>query len=815
MNSIDPNSKIGPAGYGPQAFVSPANPFPYHIDFENSPTASAPAQRVDITDQLDPNLNWSTFQWTGFGFGDTIISIPPNTQHYETTVPMTYDGVTFRVDVTLDIDPATGMVHASFQSLNAANLMTGLATCPGTLSLGPANREAELPPPVTIGFLPPEDGTGRGMGYITYTVKPKSGLATGTQIRNVADVTFDLGNTIATDQVSETDPSHGVDPTKQALVTIDAVAPTSTVAVLPSYVMADAFTVAWSGTDDPGGSGIGSYTIYVSEDGGPFTPWLAATTQTSATFTGVDGDAYRFFAQATDNAGNQEALESAAEATTIVDATPPSSTVSVLPTFSTGAITLKWSGSDLNGIGIASYDLYMSDNGGSFRPLLTGTTETSTTFTGANGHIYGFYSVATDHLGRVQPTPASAQTTTVVALTPPSQPPPAVTVASDDSGTKGDGITDDATPAVAGTTEPDATVQLRNGTQVLGTATADASGHYRVSPQNPLSPGTYHLTVVASNPLGSSDPSEPLSLTIVAPPATPSAPTLLPADSNGSPDGETTAQPRPSLTGTALAGATVQLLDSSGTVLNTTRADGSGTYQVQVPGPLGLGSYSFRVAVVDQYGDISSPSAAATITVVNGNGVNPEAPLVTVKSLQLKEIKVGKGKRARKESVLVLQFSGSLESSSADNSSAYRIAPVIKVHARGKGRHRQPPGTKLGNPVTPASAVYADATHEVTLMLRGNQKRAKPQELVVIGSVLTDMMGRQVDGNGDGQQGGSYIATIRGSQVTKGGLPLARPRERTAMVPAAIDALLARGELASAPVVHSGSGTPLRLRNIP
>ena len=76
-----------------------------------------------------------------------------------------------------------------------------------------------------IGFLPPEDGTGRGMGYITYTVKPKTGLATGTQIRNVADVTFDLGNTIATDQVSETDPTQGVDPTKQALVTIDAVAP--------------------------------------------------------------------------------------------------------------------------------------------------------------------------------------------------------------------------------------------------------------------------------------------------------------------------------------------------------------------------------------------------------------------------------------------------------------------------------------------------------------------------------------------------------------------------------------------------------------
>ena len=87
----------------------------------------------------------------------------------------------------------------------------------------------------------------------------KAGLATGTQIRNVADVTFDLGNTIATDQVSETDPSQGIDPTKQALVTIDAVAPTSSVAALPAVSTTNVITVSWSGTDDPGGSGIATY----------------------------------------------------------------------------------------------------------------------------------------------------------------------------------------------------------------------------------------------------------------------------------------------------------------------------------------------------------------------------------------------------------------------------------------------------------------------------------------------------------------------------------------------------------------------------
>jgi hypothetical protein len=243
VNSQDPNSSTGPSGYGSQDFVSPANPFPYRIDFENAPTATAPAQRVVITDQLDPNLDWSTFQWTSFGFGDNVITVPPNTQDYETTVPMTYDGVTFRVVIDLSLDPLTGMLTATFQSLNAATLMTGLAMCPGTLSLGPANPFSELPPPVTIGFLPPEDGTGRGMGFISYTVSAKAGLATGTQIRNVADITFDQGTTIATDQVSDTDPTLGVDPTRQDLVTIDSVAPTSSVAALPAVSSVNAFTV--------------------------------------------------------------------------------------------------------------------------------------------------------------------------------------------------------------------------------------------------------------------------------------------------------------------------------------------------------------------------------------------------------------------------------------------------------------------------------------------------------------------------------------------------------------------------------------------
>ncbi len=100
---------------------------------------------------------------------------------------------------------------------------------------------------------------------------PTSDVATGTQIRNVAQVTFNLNSPIATDQVDDEDPSQGIDPTKQALITIDSGPPTSSIGPLPPEETSTSFTVTWSGQDDPGGSGIAFYDIYASDDGGPYT----------------------------------------------------------------------------------------------------------------------------------------------------------------------------------------------------------------------------------------------------------------------------------------------------------------------------------------------------------------------------------------------------------------------------------------------------------------------------------------------------------------------------------------------------------------
>ena len=79
-----------------------------------------------------------------------------------------------------------------------------------------------------------------------------------------------------------------------------------------------AFTVSWTGQDNSGGSGVASYSVYVSDNGGHYTPFVTGTKATSATFTGQNGHTYRFFSVATDKAGNVQATPTTYQATTNV-----------------------------------------------------------------------------------------------------------------------------------------------------------------------------------------------------------------------------------------------------------------------------------------------------------------------------------------------------------------------------------------------------------------------------------------------------------------------------------------------------------------
>lgn len=66
-----------------------------------------------------------------------------------------------------------------------------------------------------------------------------------------------------------------------------------------------------------------TYDVFVSVNGGPFTAWLTDTALNQATYTGVEGNTYRFYSMATDRVGNRQSLPTAAQATTQLPASPP------------------------------------------------------------------------------------------------------------------------------------------------------------------------------------------------------------------------------------------------------------------------------------------------------------------------------------------------------------------------------------------------------------------------------------------------------------------------------------------------------------
>jgi hypothetical protein len=289
VGAVDPNDKLG-GGAGPLGHISGAEPLRYMVRFENLPAASAPAQEVVITDQLDPSkVDVNTFALGAIGFGTTELHPLAGSRSFETDV---------------DLRPAQDLIVRVRASLN---MTTGLLTYRFT-SIDPLTG---LPPTDPLaGFLPPNVTSPEGSGYVLFTVSPKADLPTGTVIRNSARIVFDLNPPIDT---------------PEWVNTIDNTHPVSSVNPLPVSSSDTSVLVQWSGTDE--GSGVRDYSVYVSENGGPFALFAANTTATSRVLNGQVGSTYAFYSRARDHAGNIEGAKSLAEATvTIVagDTTPPS-----------------------------------------------------------------------------------------------------------------------------------------------------------------------------------------------------------------------------------------------------------------------------------------------------------------------------------------------------------------------------------------------------------------------------------------------------------------------------------------------------------
>jgi hypothetical protein len=294
--SIDPNGKIGPLGdASTNHYVKPANSLSYNVYFENEASATLPAGQVVVTDQLDgTKVDLSTITFGPVNYGTNAITPPAGSSGFtKTYVP---PGVTnYVVRVQGSADQNTGLVKWTFTTIDPAT---------------------NLPPSdPTVGFLPPDVDGVVGQGGVTFNVMPLGTPATGTAIPNGASVVFDANAAIATPVWTNM---------------IDGSAPLSAVAALPAVETVTgsgttaSFPVAWSGTDT--GSGIKTYTIYASDNGGAFTPWQTAVTTTTANYTGTAGHTYGFYSIATDGAGNVQASKTSADTGTQVSSLQASTT---------------------------------------------------------------------------------------------------------------------------------------------------------------------------------------------------------------------------------------------------------------------------------------------------------------------------------------------------------------------------------------------------------------------------------------------------------------------------------------------------------
>ena len=287
IRPIDPNDIVGPYGFGDENWVTATQTLPYTIRFENDASASAPAQQIVITQLLDPDIDPTSFSLGDFGWGSFHFSIPGNTTFYSQLLDLS-EQCGYFVDVTAFIDIETATATWSFTTIDPA---TG-----------------ERPTNPEIGFLSINDENGIGEGFVSYTVRPRNTATTGDIIEARARIIFDAEEPVDTPVV---------------LNTIDAIAPMSCVAALEPFSENPEFVVSWAGYDDEGGSAISDYTVYVSDNGAPFVPWLVNTVSTQSIFTGKRGHNYAFYSISRDNAGNYEAATLVSDAQITISGDPP------------------------------------------------------------------------------------------------------------------------------------------------------------------------------------------------------------------------------------------------------------------------------------------------------------------------------------------------------------------------------------------------------------------------------------------------------------------------------------------------------------
>lgn len=347
-----------------------------------------------------------------------------------------------------------------------------------------------------------------------------------------------------------------------------------------------------------------------------------------------DGN-HTFTLYATDPAGNSSGLSGGF--TVNVDATPPAAPLILSVADNTAPV-----------IGVVA-------NGGSTNethPTISGTGEAGATITLYNGSTqigtavvntlgnwsftpttaltagsWNITATATDLAGNTGP--ASAVRSFIVDTTAPDA--PAITTVFDDQGTvtgnlTSGSVTDDARPAISGTSEANAVIKIYDNGSLLATVTANGSGAWNYTPTVDMTQGSHILTATATDAAGNVSAASG-SFTFVLDSLAPQIPVITSLTDDVAPvigqviSGGSTNDKTPTLSGTAEAGATVKIYDGAALV-GTATANASGVWSVTTS-TLADGPHSLTATATDLAGNVSSASLPFAVTIDTAAPVLP------------------------------------------------------------------------------------------------------------------------------------------------------------------------------------------------
>ncbi|GAB4012705.1 hypothetical protein [Nocardioides ultimimeridianus] len=274
--SMDPNEMVGPSGGGTQKAIRGEGKQHYSIYFENSKTASAPAQVVKVETDLDASkFDMSTLSFGAVQFGTTVWTPAESSDSLDHSLDLVSDtGLQLHITATKGDD---GKVQWLLETIDPA---TG-----------------QVPEDPLQGFLPPDNDGIEGQGVLSFDVAYTGAVKDGASVSAASSIVFDLNAPISTNTWTNK---------------IDRVAPTSGISGVPASTTKTSFPVTWTSAGT--GSDVTGVDVYVADNGGSYGVWRTEPATGTDAFTGVAGHTYSFVAIAHDGAGNASPFPSTPQA---------------------------------------------------------------------------------------------------------------------------------------------------------------------------------------------------------------------------------------------------------------------------------------------------------------------------------------------------------------------------------------------------------------------------------------------------------------------------------------------------------------------